>query len=60
MCCKNKNGFSIFQKYSLVLVQVVRDETEHDAVGDEKKENREKEKDELGDVAIEMAGPVFR
>ena len=47
------------QKYSLVLVKIVCDETEHDAVGDEKKKNREKEKDELGDVTIEVAGPVF-
>ena len=48
------------KKSSLVLVHVVCDEAEHDAVGDEQKEDREEEKDKLGDSSVEMAGPVFR
>ena len=40
---RTRIGFLPFKKYLLVhvLVQVVRDGTEHDAVGDEQKENRE-------------------
>ena len=37
----------------------MRDGTEHDAVGDEQKENREVKKGELGDSTIEMAAPVL-
>ena len=44
--------------YLLVLVQVVRDETEHDAVGDQEKEDWKEEKDKLVNSAIKVAAPV--
>ena len=58
---RTRKGFLYFKKYLLVhvLVQVVRDGTEHDTVGDEQKENREVEEGKLGDSTMEMAAPVL-